>query len=163
MNDISTERQFFTEYDQMKTDLKQAQQEIILLTNQLRDANAETEKLAFKCDFLTREIARVTASREQYERVAIRVAAKMDGALDAWTAMAETMKDEIRDAAFTKVPSMAPIKIETEESGVNIAAIAAQFGAGFEKENAAELARRLDSEAKTETLPAPKFGSGPQA
>lgn len=142
----STEEQFFAAYDQMKSDLAHARQEIILISGQLRDANSENEKLAYKCDFLISENAKIATSRDLYQRVAARVAGKLDGALDAWIAMAEGMKDEIRDAAFTKVPT-APVPaatpyatttaiIETafveENDGAEI--IGRKFGAGFNTE-----------------------------
>lgn len=152
MTEHTTEQQFFAEYDRMKADLTHARQEILLLSNQLRDSNAEQEKLAFKCDFLTKEVARVTASREQYERVAIRITAMMDGALDSHIALSQKMKDEIRDAAFTKVPgSPKPPEppAEPEEPSVDVEKIAQTFGAGFGAEHVT-------------TLPAPRFGNGPQ-
>lgn len=144
MSDQTTERQFFAEYDRMKTDLAHARQEILLLSNQLRDANSEQEKLAFKCDFLTSEIARVTASREQYERVAIRVSGMMDGALDGLIAVAEKMKGEIREAAFTKTPSPPkpdPVPAEIAEAKLP------------------ELIAMAGQESHT-ALPAPRFGNG---
>jgi hypothetical protein len=86
----STEARFFDEYDRMKLDLAEAQKKVMLLTDQLRSAYAENQGLAYKVDFLTAEVLRVTASREQYERVAIRVSAKMEGGSvievsEAWT------------------------------------------------------------------------------
>jgi chromosome segregation ATPase len=104
----TTEARFFAEYDRTKDELAHARQEIALLTEQLRTANLENEKLSYKCDFLLKQVKQITDSRDQYERIAIRLVGKMDGALDAWTAMAEKMKEEIREAAFTKAPMVAP-------------------------------------------------------
>lgn len=127
----TTESRFFAEYDRMKGDLAHARQEILLISNQLRDANIETEKLAYKCDFLTQEVARVTASREQYERIAIRVSGKMDAALDALAATVDGIRDEIREAAFTKVPTVAPAGT-AEAAGIDVERIGEKFGAGRE-------------------------------
>jgi uncharacterized protein (DUF3084 family) len=150
MNDQTTEQQFFAEYDQMKNDLKHARQEILLLSNQVRDGQTEQQGLAYKADFLTAENARLTASREQYERVAIRAAAMLDGALTALLATLQRMQEEIRDAAFTKVPGSAkPDTIAEEPAPVDVEKIAETFAAGFDGQQT--------------PLPAqPRFGSGPR-
>lgn len=136
----TTEARFFAEYDRTKADLAHARQEILLLSEQLGTANTENEKLSYKCDFLLQEMRRITASRDQYERVAVRLVGKMDGALDAWMAMAESMKNEIREVAFTKSPVVRapgePHIVETDQSKPVTEPIAAEeigrkFGAGF--------------------------------
>jgi hypothetical protein len=100
----STEARFFEEYDRMKLDLAEAQQKVMLLTDQLRQANAENQAFAYKVDFLKLEVDRVTASREQYERVAIRVSAKMEGATAMMIRQLGDLQEEIKAAAFAEVP-----------------------------------------------------------
>lgn len=136
----TTESRFFAEYDRTKADLADARLEIMLLAEQLKTANVENEKLSYKCDFLTGEVKRMADSRDQYERIAVRLVGKMDGALDAWLAMADGMKNEIRDAAFTKAPSTVTIKgepnsvaaaVKPQPETVAVEEIGRNFGAGF--------------------------------
>jgi len=100
----STEARFFDEYDKLKADLAESQLKVMLLTDQLRTANAENQALAYKVDFLKLEVDRVTASREQYERVAIRVSAKMEGATAMMIRQLGDLQEEIKAAAFAEVP-----------------------------------------------------------
>ena len=149
MTEPTTEQQFFAEYDQMKDRLKAAEQQIMVLTDQLRTANTEGEALAYKNDFLTQEIARITTSREQYERIAIRSAAVLDGALTALVATIQQMQAEIRDAAFIKVPGSAKQSIADEEhEGIKVQDIAAAF------------APEVDARPTSATLPPNRPGNG---
>jgi hypothetical protein len=107
----STEARFFDEYDKLKIDLAESQLKVMLLTDQLRTANAENQALAYKVDFLKLEVDRVTASREQYERVAIRVSAKMEGATAMMMRQLGDLQEEIKAAAFAEVPGK--VKVAT--------------------------------------------------
>lgn len=153
MNEVSTAAKFMDEYDGIKSDLAHARQEILLLSGQLRDANSETEKMAYKVDFLTAEITRISASREQYERVAIRVSAKMEGAVAMMVSQLGDLHAEIRDAAFTKVPGAVPAPSPSDAIAeeINAVEVGKRFGAGFEAEP-----------ASVALLPSPKFGAGPR-
>lgn len=134
MNDRTTEEKFLADHNTaLKEDLKQANNEIATLAKQVADGQSEQEKLAYKCDFILAENARLTASREQYERVAIRATALLDGALTSLMATVQQLQNEIRDAAFTKVPGAAkPAAPEvTENVTVEVEKIAETFGAGF--------------------------------
>lgn len=103
-----------TEHDQcafedaLRLDLTAARQQNMVLIDQLREANTLNEALSYKIDFLTSEVARVTSSREQYERVAIRVSAKMEGATAMMIKQLQDLQDEIKTAAFAKVPGAIP-------------------------------------------------------
>jgi len=154
MNDrTTTEEQFLAEHNTaLKEDLKQARQEIALLSEQIRDGKSEQEKLAYKNDFLLAETVRLTASREQYERVAIRSTAILDGALTSLIATCQSLQSEIRDAAFTKVPGSAKIDPPAEPANANtvdVEKIAETFASGFD-------------EAQTPLPPKPRFGNGAQ-
>lgn len=129
MIEETTEARFFAEYDRTKADLAHARNEILLLSGQLKDAGMEQEKLAYKNDFLQRENARLLASRDQYERVAIRAAAVLDGALTAQIATIEKLQAEIREAAFTKTPAIQPSGTE-EATKIEPEKIAERFGSG---------------------------------
>jgi hypothetical protein len=132
MSELSTEQRFFDEYDGMKSDLAHARQEILLLSNQLRDANTENEKMAYKVDFLTAEVSRITASREQYERVAIRVSAKMESGVAMMMQQLSDLQAEIQDAAFAKVPgTVMPPNEMPAATDDDVAAMGKRFGAGF--------------------------------
>jgi|SRR5882672_4346655 len=152
MNDASTAARFMDEYDGIKSDLAHARQEILLISNQLRDANTENEKMAYKVDFLTAEITRISASREQYERVAIRVSAKMEGAVAMMVSQLGDLHAEIRDAAFTRVPGTipSPEPPDPPSEEINAEEVGKRFGAGFEAEPS----------VTSITLPAPRFGGG---
>lgn len=151
MNQRTTEEQYLADHNTaLKEDLKQARNQIATLTQQITDGQAEQEKLAYKYDFLLGENARITASREQYERVAIRVAAIADGALTSLMSTVQQLQSEIRDAAFTKVPgsAKAPAAEPTENVAVDVEKIAETFAAGFDEPRAA-------------TVPPPaRFGNG---
>jgi len=153
MTDRTTEEQFLAEHNTaLKEDLKQARHEIALLSDQVRDGKAEQEQLSYKADHLLSENARVTASREQYERVAIRTTAILDGALTSLMAVLQSLQAEIRDAAFTKVPGSAKINppAEPANSGsVEVEKIAETFAAGFDAD-------------QTPLPPKPRFGNGAQ-
>jgi hypothetical protein len=119
----STEARFFEEYDRMKLDLAEAQQKVMLLTDQLRSADAENQGLAYKVDFLKLEVDRVTASREQYERVAIRVSAKMEAATSMVMGQLADLLEEIKAAAFAEVPGKvkdAPVAAPQPEKPLGI-------------------------------------------
>jgi seryl-tRNA synthetase len=92
----------------LQADLAAARQQNLVLADQLRAAEARNEAMAHRVDFLTAEVARVTASREQYERVAIRVSAKMEAATSMMMGQLAELQDEIRSAAFTLPPGTAP-------------------------------------------------------
>jgi hypothetical protein len=163
----STEARFFEEYDRMKLDLAEAEAKVMVLTDQLRSSQAENQALAYKVDFLTAEVSRVTASREQYERVAIRVSAKMEGATAMMIRQLGDLQDEIKAAAFAEVPGKvkdAPVtlpqaekSLSGEDSGyideacqpvaIDAAQVGKIFGAGFG--DSASL------------LPPARFGNGP--
>jgi|1185.fasta_scaffold26244_3 hypothetical protein len=145
----STEEQYLADHNAaLKEDLKQCRAENVLLQKQIADGVAEQEKLAWKQDFLLAETARLAASREQYERIAIRVSAILDGALTALMATVQQMHDEIRDAAFTKVPGTPKLPDPGTTVNVDVEKIAETFAAGFEgMENPA-------------LPPPPRFGSG---
>jgi hypothetical protein len=100
----STEAQFFDAYDKLKSDLADERQKNMLLTDQLREANGENRDLSYKVDFLTAEVARVTASREQYERVAIRVSAFAESIASVAVKQLHDLQDEIKATAFAQVP-----------------------------------------------------------
>lgn len=151
MNERTTEEQYLADHNAaLKEDLKQARNEIATLAQQILDGKGEQEQLAYKNDFLLAETIRLTASREQYERVAIRSTAILDGALTALMATCESLQMEIRDAAFTKVPGAAKVA-EPEATTVDVENIAKTFAAGFEKEEATPLPNP------------PRFGSGVKA
>jgi hypothetical protein len=132
----STEARFFEEYDRMKLDLAEAQQKVMLLTDQLRQANAENQAFAYKVDFLKLEVDRVTASREQYERVAIRVSAKMEGATAMMIRQLGDLQEEIKAAAFAEVPGKvkdapeAPPQPEKPPSTLGISGIPKEWPEG---------------------------------
>lgn len=148
---MTTEEQYLADHNTaLKEDLKACRHENALLSEQIRDGKAEQEKLSYKNDFILAETVRLTASREQYERVAIRTTAILDGALTALLATCQSLQSEIRDAAFTKVPGTAKVT-EPESATVDVENIAKTFAAGFEKE-------------ETTPLPnPPRFGSGTKA
>ncbi len=146
---MTTEEQYLADHNTaLKEDLKQCRSENALLQKQIADGLAEQEKLAYKHDFLLSETARITASREQYERVAIRVSAILDGALTALMATVQQMQDEIRDAAFTKVPGTPKSPDPGTTASVDVEKIAETFAAGFENTENVMLP------------PPPRFGSG---
>lgn len=151
MNQRTTEEQYLADHNAaLKEDLKQARNQIATLTKQIADGEAEQEKLSYKNDFLVGEVARITASREQYERVAIRSTAILDGALTSLMSTVQQLQSEIRDAAFTKVPGSpkAPETAATENVTVDVEKIAETFAAGFDEPRAA-------------TIPPPaRFGNG---
>ena len=151
MNERTTEEQYLADHNAaLKEDLKQARNEIATLSQQIVDGQVEQEKLSYKNDFLVGEVARITASREQYERVAIRSTAILDGALTSLMSTVQQLQSEIRDAAFTKVPG-SPKAAQTEPTEnvtVDVEKIAETFAAGFE-------------EPRPGTLPPPpRFGNG---
>jgi len=151
MNERTTEEKYLADHNTaLKEDLKQARHEIALLTDHVRAGKIEQEQLAYKADHLLAETVRLTASREQYERVAIRTTAILDGALTALMATLQSLQSEIRDAAFTKVPGT-PKKPEPETAAVavDVEKIAETFAAGFDGIQA--------------LLPKPKFGNGAQS
>ena len=86
----------------LQADLAAARQQNLVQADQLRAAEARNEAQSHRIDFLIAEVARVTASREQYERVAIRVSAKMESATSMMMGQLAELQDEISDAAFTK-------------------------------------------------------------
>jgi hypothetical protein len=145
-----TERDQCAFEDALRSDLAAARQQNMVLTDQLRAAEARNEAMAHRVDFLTQEVGRVTASREQYERVAIRVSAKMEGATAMMLQQLQDLQDEIKSAAFAKVPgtvqnepqpSLAagqpilppdgPSLMTPEEAIIAIEQIGRTFGAGF--------------------------------
>jgi hypothetical protein len=165
----STEARFFDEYDRMKLDLAEAQQKVMLLTDQLRSAHAENHGLAYKVDFLKLEVDRVTASREQYERVAIRVSAKMEGATAMMMRQLGDLQEEIKAAAFAEVPGKFkdapepapqpekplsrldhPTPSAMGEAIIAVEQIGRSFGAGFTEGN-----------TSASLLPPARFGNGP--
>jgi hypothetical protein len=103
-----------TDHDQgafeaaLQADLSAARQQNLVLADQLRAADARNEAQAHRIDWLTGEVARVTASREQYERVAIRVSAKMEAATSMVMGQLAELQEEIREAAFTQTPGADP-------------------------------------------------------
>ena len=113
----STEALFFAEYDRTKADLAQCRTENELLKQQLRDNISEQEKLAYKVDFLTQDIRRLTEQRDQYQKIAIRVAGKMDGAIDGMCAMLHKMQEEIQEAAYT-APETPPARPPEQKNKV---------------------------------------------
>lgn len=88
----------------LRVDLNAARQQVMVLTDQLREANSLNEALSYKVDFLTKEVGRVTASREQYERVSIRVATFAESVASVAIKQLQDLQDEIKTAAFAKVP-----------------------------------------------------------
>jgi len=151
MTERTTEEQFLAEHNAaLKEDLKQARAENALLAKQIVEGQSEQEKLSYKTDFLLAETVRLTASREQYERVAIRSTAILDGALTALIATCQSLQAEIRDAAFTKVPGTPKTDTLPEEpAAVDVEKIAETFAAGFEA-------------SQTPLPPTPRFGNGAQ-
>lgn len=164
----STEARFFDEYDKLKADFAESQLKVMLLTDQLRTANAENQAFAYKVDFLTAEVSRVTASREQYERVAIRVSAKMEGATAMMIRQLGDLQEEIKAAAFAEVPGKvkdapetapkpekprilpdAPALMMATETIIAAEQIGRNFGAGFTEGN-----------TSASLLPPARFGNG---
>lgn len=148
MNERTNEEQFLAEHNaSLREDLKQARNEIATLAQQVLDGKAEQEKLSYKNDFLVSETVRLTASREQYERIAIRTAALADGALTSLMAALTQMHNEIRDAAFTKVPGTPKPPEPTQGTvAVDVESIAKTFAAGFD-------------DGERSALPLPRFGN----
>lgn len=135
-----------------------------VLTDQLRAANLLNEGLAYKLDFMHGEVARVTASREQYERVAIRVSAKMEAATSMVMGQLSELQEEIRQAAFTKpaepveIAPTAPAEPPSYDGDnpgfiLDYAEISRTFGAGFSS-------GITEGNTSASLLPAPRFGNG---
>jgi hypothetical protein len=115
-----------TDHDQgafeaaLQADLAAARQQNLVLADQLREANTLNEGLAYKLDYMHREVAKVTASREQFERVSIRVATLAESVATVAIKQLEEIRGEIRKAAFGKVPGavqVAPAEPAGEDSG----------------------------------------------
>ncbi len=150
-----TERDQCAFEDALRLDLTAARQQNMVLIDQLREANTLNEALSYKIDFLTSEVARVTSSREQYERVAIRVSAKMEGATAMMIKQLQDLQDEIKTAAFAKVPGTVPIAPAEPAGAVasdldghmpSAEIVGKLFGAGFE--------------SSASKLPPARFGNG---
>lgn len=158
-----TERDQCAFEEALRLDLNAARQQVMLLTDQLREANSLNEALSYKVDFLTQEVGRVTTSREQYERVSIRVATIAESVANIAIKQLQDLQEEIKAAAFAKVPgavqstpvvpfTIPPQPVENmlipepsiEEMEAKV--IGKQFGAGFG--DSASL------------LPPPRFGNG---
>lgn len=90
----------------LRSDLAAERQRNAVLTDQLRAANILNEGLAYKLDFMHQEVARVTASREQYERVGIRASAMLEGGTSMMIKLLQDLQEEIRAAAFTSPPGV---------------------------------------------------------
>lgn len=90
----------------LQSDLAAARQQNLVLADQLRAAEARNEGLAHKVDWQTKEIARITADREQFERISIRVATIAESVASVAIKQLKDLQSEIREAAFTK-PSVA--------------------------------------------------------
>ncbi len=119
----STETLFFEEYDRMKADLASSQQQVMLLKDQLREANTLNEGLSYKVDYLTVEVGRITTSREQYERVSIRVATFAESVATVAIKQLQDLQDEIKSAAFAKVPGSVQIAPEAPLGGLTASSI----------------------------------------
>jgi hypothetical protein len=145
-----TERDQCAFEDALRSDLAAARQQNMVLTDQLRAAEARNEAMAHRVDFLTQEVGRVTASREQYERVGIRASAMLESGTSMMIKLLQDLQDEIKSAAFAKVPgtvqnepqpSLAagqpilpadgPSLMTADEAIVAIEQIGRTFGAGF--------------------------------
>jgi hypothetical protein len=113
----STEAQFFAEYDKLKSDYAESQMQVLVLTDQVRELTGINSNLKFQTDFLTAEVARVTASREQYERVGIRASAMLEAGTTMVMKLLEDLQEEIRIAAFAKVPGSVAAQPEGLEEG----------------------------------------------
>ncbi len=90
----------------LRSDLASSRQENGMLRDQLREANTLNESLSYKVDFLTAEVSRVTVSREQYERISIRVSTVAESVVKVAMGQLEGLMDEIKAAAFTQVPGV---------------------------------------------------------
>jgi hypothetical protein len=149
-----------TDHDQgafeaaLQADLAAARQQNLVLADQLRQANTLNEGLAYKLDFMHAEVVRVTASREQYERVAIRVSAKMEAATSMVMGQLAELQEEIRAAAFTKpagTVEMAPARpAEAPEPSYDTPIVG-------DATTISEFLRFADSASR---LPPPRFGNG---
>lgn len=113
----STEAQFFAEYDKLKSDLAEANQQIMVLTDQLRTERTTNEGLAYKVDFLVAQVERVTASGAQYERVVVRVSAIADTIASVAAKQLADLREEIKLAAFINVPGTVQSAPEGMEEG----------------------------------------------
>lgn len=150
----------------LRVDLNAARQQVMVLTDQLREAHSLNETLSYKVDFLTQEVGRVTASREQYERVSIRVATFAESVASVAIKQLQDLQDEIKSAAFAKVPGAVlspppasvealrphPVGAEHEPSpsidDIDVKALGKTFGAGYDIPNSGGL------------LPPMRFGNG---
>ena len=135
----------------LRADINAARNQIMMLKDQLREAQTLNETLSYKIDYLTEEVARVTTSREQYERVSIRVATFAESVASVAIKQLQDLQEEIKSAAFSKVPGSVQ-NVTTSPNDVipsmdDMVMAGKQFGAGFDSPSAS-------------LLPVPKFGNG---
>ncbi len=155
-----TERDQCAFEEALRSDLAAARQQVMVLTDQLRDANALNEALSYKVDILVKQVAALDASKGQFERVSIRVATLAESVATVAIKQLEEIRDEIRLAAFAKVPGMIPSSPAepTDATASNISdpvpsvddleaeIVGKLFGAGFE--------------GSASKLPPARFGNG---
>src|SRR6267142_1615094 len=128
----------------LRSDINAARNQILTLKDQLREAHTLNEALSYKLDYLTEEVARVTTSREQYERVSIRVATFAESVASVAIKQLQDLQEEIKSAAFSKVPGAVQIapavsvgvaaqSIDCPVPSVeDLEKIGKRFGAGFD-------------------------------
>ena len=151
--------------DALRADLTASRQEVMLIKDQLREANTLNEALSYKVDFLTSEVARITASREQYERVSIRVATFAESCANVAIKQLQDLQEEIKAAAFAKVPgAVQTASAPRQEAGIDNAITAMEieaeqigktFDAGFKT-----VAEHLGNGSSASLLPRATFGNG---
>ncbi len=146
----------------LRSDLTEARSKVMLLTDQLRTANAENQALSYKVDFLTQEVGRVTASREQYERISIRVATFAESVANVAIKTLEDLRSEIKAAAFGKVPG----EIKSEPALAPLAALGAKLNdqgqiALLTEITAEQLGKTFGAGfSSADLLPPARFGNG---
>jgi hypothetical protein len=156
-----SETQFLRDYDQLKDDLAEARQQVMVLTDQVRELTGINSNLKFQTEFLIQQVERVTASGAQYERVVVRVSAIAETIASVAAKQLADLREEIKLAAFIKVPGTiqsAPEGLEEGEKPLFLedAGTAVQInGVDFTLEQLGNVIRGAASE-----LPPNRFGNG---
>jgi hypothetical protein len=112
-----SETQFLRDHDQLKTDLAESQQQVMVLTDQVRELTGINSNLKFQNDFLIEQVERVTVDKAKFERVVVRVSAIADTIAATAQHQLADLREEIKLAAFIKVPGTVAAQPEGLEEG----------------------------------------------
>jgi hypothetical protein len=158
----------------LQADLAAARQQNLVLADQLRAADARNEAQAHRIDFLIQDRERVIQAGVRDERIVIRIGTLAESVATIAIKQLEEIREEIRRAAFGKVPGTAqdvpapPVGAvepgKTVEPGrgpptpiISVEQIAKTFGADFSLEGLGDFIGRVSSAS---LLPPARLGNG---